>query len=124
MTQANSLPPSPPSSPPAPPPPSPLTHLLSLSLSLSRRELFAKASAVLAGAAFVEGASAKAGQFGKLSVFDMEDISSPYVPGGPKSGKESTYGYAKSEGDILADGYQVNSHLMKRERLHHQWTTI
>jgi len=74
----------------------------------SRRELFAKGAAMLAGAAFVEGASAKAGQFGKLGLFDMEDISSPYVPGGPKSGPESTYGYKKTEGEILANGYQAD----------------
>merc|ERR1719446_771101 len=32
----------------------------------------------------------------------------PYRTWGPKSGKDSTYGYAKSEGDILADGYQAD----------------
>lgn len=72
----------------------------------SRRQLFARAGAALAGAAFASSASAKAGQFGKIGIFGMEDISSPYVPGGPKSGKDSTYGYAKSDGPILATGYE------------------
>merc|ERR1719230_840738 len=53
----------------------------------------------------VQGASAKAGQFGKVNVFGY-DISSPYQPGGPKSGADATYGYAKSDGPILATGYQ------------------
>jgi len=72
----------------------------------SRRQLFARAGAALAGAAFASSASAKAGQFGKIGVFGMEDLSSPYQPGGPKSGKDATYGYAKSDGPILADGYE------------------
>jgi len=36
----------------------------------------------------------------------MDDISSPYQPGGPKAGKDATYGYAKSDGPMLADGYE------------------
>jgi len=72
----------------------------------SRRQLFARAGAALAGAAMASSASAKAGQFGKIGVFGMEDISSPYVPGGPKSGKDATFGYAKSDGPILAKGYE------------------
>merc|ERR1719409_974791 len=72
----------------------------------SRRQLFARAGAALAGAAMASSASAKAGQFGKIGVFGMEDLSSPYQPGGPKSGKDATYGYAKSDGPMLADGYE------------------
>merc|ERR1719460_668791 len=74
----------------------------------SRRQLFARAGAALAGAAMASSASAKAGQFGKIGVFGMEDLSSPYVPGGPKSGADSTYGYAKSDGPILATGYEAD----------------
>lgn len=74
----------------------------------SRRELFTKVGAAVLGAAFVEGASAKAGQFGKIGIFDMEDISSPFQPGGPKAGADATYGYAKSSGPILANGYQAD----------------
>merc|ERR1712113_1201150 len=72
----------------------------------SRRELFAKVGAAVFGVAFVDSASAKAGQFGKIGIFGMEDLSSPYQPGGPKAGPESTFGYAKSSGPILAEGYQ------------------
>merc|ERR1719310_1389060 len=72
----------------------------------SRRELFAKVGAAVFGAAFVDSASAKSGQFGKIGIFGMEDLSSPYQPGGPKSGPDSTFGYAKSSGPILAEGYQ------------------
>merc|ERR1719409_543167 len=67
----------------------------------SRRQLFARA-----GAAMASSASAKAGQFGKIGIFGMEDISSPYQPGGPKAGKDATYGYAKTDGPMLADGYE------------------
>jgi len=74
--------------------------------TFSRRELFAKAGAAALGAAFVQGASAKAGQFGKIGIFGQEDLSSPYQPGGPKAGPEATYGYSKSEGPILAEGYK------------------
>jgi len=75
---------------------------------VARRQLFARAGAMLAGAAMAQSASAKAGQFGKLGLFSMEDISSPYQPGGPKSGPESTYGYAKSDGAILAADYEAD----------------
>lgn len=71
----------------------------------TRRDLFAKAGAALLGASFVEGASAKAGQFGKINIFGY-DASSPYVPGGPKSGPEATFGYSKTEGEFLATGYE------------------
>jgi len=71
----------------------------------SRREVFTKAGAALLGAAFVDSASAKAGQFGKVSVFGT-DLSSPFQEGGPKAGKDSTYGYAKSDGPMLATGYE------------------
>lgn len=77
----------------------------------SRRELFARAGAALAGLSAVQSASAKAGQFGKVEIFSLigePAISSPYQPGGPKAGPDSTYGYAKSEGDFAAKGYQAD----------------
>jgi hypothetical protein len=77
-----------------------------------RRELFARAGAVLAGFGAVQAASAKAGQFGKVEIFSLVGepaISSPYQPGGPKAGKDSTYGYAKSEGEFVANGYEVRT---------------
>jgi hypothetical protein len=72
----------------------------------SRRELFAKVGAAVLGAAAVDSASAKAGQFGKIGIFGMEDISSPFQPGGPKAGADATFGYAKSSGPKLATGYE------------------
>ena len=72
------------------------------------RELFAKAGAAAAAFAAVQGASAKAGQFSKLSVFDLVGqpaISSPFQAGGPKAGPDATFGYAKSDGPILSTGY-------------------
>merc|ERR1711908_200855 len=63
-----------------------------------------------------QSASAKAGQFSKLSVFDLvgeTSISSPFQNGGPKPSQiqtiekgTTTYGYAKSDGPILADGFR------------------
>ena len=55
---------------------------------------------------FRSSASAKAGQFGKIGIFGMEDISSPFQPGGPKAGADATFGYAKSSGPKLATGYE------------------
>jgi hypothetical protein len=79
----------------------------------SRREFFAKAGAALASMAAVESASAKAGQFTKLSIFDIAGepaISSPFQAGGPKGGQigqleSATFGYQKSDGPLLATGY-------------------
>jgi len=74
----------------------------------SRRAVLQKAAAATA-AAVPLAASAKAGQFSKLDIFSIAGepaISSPYQPGGPKTGKDSTYGYAKSDGPILATGYE------------------
>merc|ERR1712224_1151419 len=54
-------------------------------------------------------ASAKAGQFGKQEFFSIvgkPGISSPYQEGGPAVGKDATYGYKKSDGPILATGYE------------------
>ena len=85
--------------------------------SCCRRQLFARAGAALGAAAFAGSASAKAGQFGKIGIFGMEDISSPFQPGGPKSGPDSTYGYAKSDGPILATGYEVSSPETRRANL-------
>jgi hypothetical protein len=72
----------------------------------TRRQLFARAGAALFGAAMVDSASAKAGQFGKIGIFGMEDLSSPYQPGGPKAGPDATFGYQKSDGEFLANGYE------------------
>jgi len=76
----------------------------------TRREVVAKSTgAALALAAAVQAASAKAGQFSKIEVFSLvgqPGISSPYQPGGPKSGPDATFGYKKSDGEILAKGYQ------------------
>jgi len=81
-----------------------------MSESTSRRELFARAGAAVFGLSAVQGASAKAGQFSKLDIFSISGtpaISSPYQPGGPQGGGEgTTYGYKKSDGPILAKGYE------------------
>jgi len=75
-----------------------------------RREAIAKAAgAALASLATVQAASAKAGQFSKIDVFSIvgePPISSPYQPGGPKAGPNSTFGYQKTEGEFLAKGFQ------------------
>jgi len=75
----------------------------------SRRELFARAGAAVFGFSAVQSASAKAGQFSKLSIFDVVGepaLSSPFQAGGPKAGPDATFGYGKSEGPILATGYK------------------
>jgi len=82
----------------------------------SRRELFARAGAAVFAASAVQGASAKAGQFSKLDIFSVVGepaISSPYQVGGPKGSDiatiekgTTTYGYQKSDGPILADGFR------------------
>jgi hypothetical protein len=77
----------------------------------SRREILAKASAALASVAAVQSASAKAGQFTKLEIFSVvgqPGISSPYQAGGPKAGADATFGYAKSDGPMLAKGYEAD----------------
>jgi hypothetical protein len=83
--------------------------MLGIQGSESRREVLAKASAALASLAAVQSASAKAGQFSKLEIFSVvgaPGISSPYQAGGPKAGKDATFGYAKSDGPMLATGYE------------------
>uniref|UniRef100_A0A7S4B9V8 Uncharacterized protein n=1 Tax=Chrysotila carterae TaxID=13221 RepID=A0A7S4B9V8_CHRCT len=110
-------------------------------MTVCRRQFFTKAGAAVFGAVLADSASAKAGQFGKIGIFDMEDLSSPYVPGGPKvllpmlaslsgtpsfwyllntglshlllllrfqAGADATFGYAKSEGPMLAKDYKVS----------------
>ena len=77
----------------------------------SRRELFAKAGAALFSFSAVQGASAKAGQFSRQDFFSISGtpaISSPYQPNGPKAGKDATFGYAKSDGPMLATGYETD----------------
>ena len=76
-----------------------------------RRELFARAGATALGFSAVQSASAKAGQFSKLSIFDVVGepaLSSPFQAGGPQgTGPDTTYGYKKSDGPVLAEGYAV-----------------
>merc|ERR1719409_2528451 len=85
-----------------------------MSEDVSRREIFARGAAALFGVSAVQSASAKAGQFSKISVFDITgptSISSPFQDGGPQGLKgtqlepETTYGYKKSEGPILSKGW-------------------
>jgi len=87
----------------------------------ARREFMAKAAgAALASLATVQGASAKAGQFGKQEIFSIvgePGISSPFQPGGPKAGVNATYGYAKSDGPKLANGYETD---VSREKADYQ----
>ena len=77
---------------------------------LRRRQLFARTGAALFAGAAVQGASAKAGQFSKLSIFDVVGepaLSSPFQPGGPQpTGPDTTYGYKKSDGPVLAIDYK------------------
>jgi len=79
--------------------------------SASRREVFARAGAAVFGLAAVQSASAKAGEFSKIDIFSVvgePPISSPYQPGGPKAGKDATFGYSKSDGPMLATGYETD----------------
>merc|ERR1712224_863784 len=48
-----------------------------------------------------QSASAKAGQFSKIEVFSIVG-----QPGGPKAGKDATFGFAKSDGEFVANGYE------------------
>jgi len=74
----------------------------------TRRDLFAKAgAALLSFSAAVQGASAKAGQSGKIGIFDTS-ISSPYQPQGiARTAAGSTYGM-KSNGEAAAAGYAAD----------------
>ena len=74
----------------------------------TRRDLFAKAgAALLSFSAAVQGASAKAGQSGKIGIFDTS-ISSPYQPQGiARTEAGSTYGW-KSNGEAAATGYAAD----------------
>jgi hypothetical protein len=76
----------------------------------SRRELFARAGAAALGLSAVQSASAKAGQFSKLSIFDIAgepSLSSPFQAGGPQpDGPGTTFGYKKSDGEVLAADYK------------------
>ena len=85
-----------------------------------RRELLARVGAALGAMSAVGGASAKKGEFGKVGIFGMSDLSSPYVPGGPKGCSPeradscgATFGYA-SNGTPLAQGYKSD---VGREKL-------
>merc|ERR1711971_465777 len=86
---------------------------------MTRRDMLARAGA---GAAAVLGASqsanAKAGSFGKfdtrvwglgLAPETADPISTPYQKGGGnKGGPNAAFGYAKSEGDFLSEGWKKN----------------
>jgi hypothetical protein len=76
--------------------------------SSTRRELFAKVGAAMVGVVAVDSASAKAGQFGKLGIFGQEDLSSPYQPNARLGYGGPTFGYEKSEGAFLAEGYEAD----------------
>merc|ERR1712216_593861 len=81
---------------------------LQVANAASRRAVLQKAAAA-ATAAVPLAASAKAGQFGKQEFFSIvgsPGISSPYQEGGPSTGKDATFGYKKSDGPILARGYE------------------
>merc|ERR1719409_1651959 len=74
----------------------------------SRRQLMARGAALF-GLAAAQSASAKSGEFGKISIFDLVGtpaISSPYQEGGPQAGPDSTFGYKKTGGEFLAKDYQ------------------
>lgn len=95
-------------------------------LWFGRRDLFARAGAAVFGLSAAQSASAKAGQFSKIDIFSLDQrggtaISSPFQVGGPKSGKDSTYGYAKTDGPILATGYEVRA---RAPRLGWQHTSL
>merc|ERR1719446_1441473 len=93
----------------------------------SRRQILTRASAALLGMSAVQSASAKAGQFSKISIFDVvgeASISSPFQNGGPKPSQiqtiekgTTTYGYSKSDGPILADGFRDDVTREKRDFL-------
>ena len=97
---------------------------------LRRRQLFARTGAALFAGAAVQGASAKAGQFSKLSIFDVVGepaLSSPFQAGGPQAaGPDTTYGFKKSDGPVLAldyksdvgrekAGYDVSAKIMRAQ---------
>lgn len=89
----------------------------------SRRQLLTRVGAAFVSVSAAQSASAKAGQFSKLSVFDIvgeTSISSPFQNGGPKPSQidtiekgTTTYGYSKSDGPILANGFRED---IARER--------
>merc|ERR1719230_1201999 len=93
----------------------------------SRREVFTRAGAAIFSFSAAQAASAKAGQFSKLSVFDLvgeASISSPFQNGGPKPAQidtiekgVSTYGFAKSDGPILANGFRDDVEREKKDFL-------
>jgi len=90
------------------------TPLMSEEMS-SRRQLFTRAGAAVFALGAVQSASAKAGQFSKLSVFDIigePALSSPFQAGGPQgTGPGTTFGYKKSDGPVLAlenGGYKAD----------------
>ena len=70
----------------------------------ARRRFFSTVGAAALTAAPLV-VSAKSGQFGKVEIFGYAS-SSPYVEGGPKAGKEATFGLQKSKGPILAANYE------------------
>jgi hypothetical protein len=85
--------------------------LMGKSDKADRRDVLKLAGAALASFAAADAASAKAGEFSKIEIFSVvgtPGISSPYQPGGPKAGKDATFGYAKTEGEFVANGYELD----------------
>merc|ERR1711979_132766 len=77
---------------------------------MNRRDFALSTAAAATGLAGLatnaKPAFAKAGEFTKISFFGTDSMSSPYVEGGPKSGKEATFGWAKSDGPFLSEGWE------------------
>merc|ERR1712217_138538 len=78
--------------------------------NMNRRDFALKTAAAATGLAGLatnaKPAFAKAGEFTKISFFGTDSMSSPYVEGGPKSGKEATFGCPKSDGPFLSEGWE------------------
>merc|ERR1712241_421782 len=72
---------------------------------MNRRDFALSTAAAATGLAGL-ATNAKAGEFTKISFFGSEAMSSPYVEGGAASGKEATFGFAKSNGTFLSEGWE------------------
>merc|ERR1711972_1071050 len=77
---------------------------------MNRRDLALSTAAAATGLAGLatnaKPAFTKAGEFTKISFFGSDSLSSPYVEGGPRAGKDATFGYAKSDGPFLSEGWE------------------
>merc|ERR1712039_938905 len=78
---------------------------------MNRRDFALNAAAAATGLAGLatnaKPAFAKAGEFTKISFFGAESQSSPYQEGGPKAGKEATFGYEKQEKIVRGQGENI-----------------